>query len=558
MVEQFQVVIVGGGIVGLSASLFLSSHKISHLLVERHSGTSIHPRARGFNTRAMEIFRSVLIDDAVVEAGAELSPSMGICKGTSFVEVMEPRKRKQGKRGEMPFASLAAGVSPVRGARCTQDMVEPVLLKAARERGGDVRYNTQCEGFEQDEKCVTVRIRDRDTNATSTVQAEYLIAADGAASPIREKLGIESTGKGKLGNLINILFYADLRELVRGREISLCTIERPEVTGLLTAINNSDRWVFHLSYDPAKGESPSDFTEKRCENLLRIAIGIPDLDIKIKSMLPWHPSDVAAAQMQSGRVFLAGDAAHQTTPYAGQGATTGIADVSDLAWKLALVLRGSASERLLKTYEQERLPVGQFVAKESGKLADQYGLPKAARGSILAFIISTFSRIPMYTGFGYQYTSEAIIPEPTPSAWTWWWNVPWSVSSLILGLNGTPGTRVPHVWVHHDGKLVSTLDLVGKNFVLLTGSEGKLWCQAARQVGKDLGLELTTYRAGPTGDLSDPKRQWEIAAGISSHGAVLIRPDGFVAWRVRDQDGVLSNKLKLVLNQILGFWHAVE
>lgn len=121
---HFQVLIVGGGIVGLSASLFLSSHNISHLVVERHQGTSIHPRARGVNTRIMEIFKSIGVDDAVREAGAELAPSMGIVRGTSFKEVMEPRKRKEGKGGAIPFASWYEGiVSPVNGTRCTVSTV---------------------------------------------------------------------------------------------------------------------------------------------------------------------------------------------------------------------------------------------------------------------------------------------------------------------------------------------------------------------------------------------------------------------------------------------------
>ncbi|KUJ06944.1 FAD-binding monooxygenase-like protein [Mollisia scopiformis] len=551
MAEHFPVVIIGGGIVGLSASLFLSSHKISHLLIERHSGTSIHPRARGFNTRAMEIFRSVHFDDLVRDAGAELQPSMGICRGNSLAEVMEPRKRKEGKKGEMPFA-FADGVSPVKGARCTQDMLEPVLVKTARERGGNLRFNTLCERIEQDENGVTVTLRGQESDTTSTVRAEYLIAADGAGSPIRKQLGIGTTGKGSLGNLINILFHADLRELVKGREISLCTIERPEVRGIFTAINNSDRWVFHLSYDPSKGEKASDYTMERCEQLLRIAIGVPDIKIDIKSALPWHPSDIAAERMKQGRIFLAGDAAHQTTPYAGQGATTGIADVFDLTWKIAMVLKGTANQRLLETYESERVPVARFVAAESGKMADQYGLLDTTH-SLFVFMLRALWRIPMYTGFGYQYTSQATIPEePTPSAWTSWWFVPWTIPSLVLGFNGKPGTRAPHTWVQHEGQQISTLDLFGKNFVLLTGSEGKSWCHAASEVAENLGLELDAYRVGPTGDLSDPKRQWETAAGISSQGALLVRPDGFVAWRVKDQDGDLRERLGGALKHILG------
>ncbi|CZR52422.1 related to phenol 2-monooxygenase [Phialocephala subalpina] len=553
--NNYQVIIIGGGIVGLSASLFLSSHSIPHLLIERHPTTSIHPRARGLNTRAMEIFRTIGVDELVREAGADLAPSMGICKGTSFISIMEPRKRKESKegRGEMPLAFLARGVSPTKGCRCTQDCMEPVLVKAARERGGELRYNTLCEGVEQDERGVTVTLRNQDKDTISTVRAEYLIAADGAGSPIRKQLGIGTTGKGALGHLLNILFHADLSSLVRGREISFCTISRPEVPllGLLTAIDNKSTWVFHLSYDPLQ-ENASSYTPERCEELLKTAIGIPDLKIAVKSILPWTPADICAEKFRDGRIFLAGDAAHQTTPYGGQGATTGIADVFDLSWKLAQVFKGTASEKLLETYEQERLPVGRFVAKESGELADAYGLPEAVNRGKWAFLISVAMRIPMYAGFGYRYTnSQAIINEEGESRWTWWWNVPWTIPSLIMGFNGRPGTRVPHLWVQHVGRQISTLDLFGTKSVLLAGSEGKGWCQAAAEVAEKLDLNLEAYRVGPTSELSDPKKQWDTIAGVSSQGALLVRPDGFVAWRVKDQEGDLRKRLQDVVEKIL-------
>jgi putative polyketide hydroxylase len=130
--------------------------------------------------------------------------------------------------------------------------------------------------------------------------------------------------------------------------------------------------------------------------------------------------------------------------------------------------------------------------------------------------------------------------------------VPWSIPSLIMGLNGRSGTRVPHVWVQDSsGRRISTLDLCGKTFLLLTGSQGTLWCQAASDVAEKMGVDLEAYRVGPTGDLSDPKRRWEYAAGISAQGALLVRPDGFVAWRVRDQEGDLGKGLEGVLERIL-------
>lgn len=542
------VLIIGGGIVGLSASLFLSTHNIPHLLVERHSGTSIHPRARGVNARTMELYRSLGIDEEVRDAGAELAPSMGVFSGSTLAEVIEPQKRKESSGAAvMPGATLFEGVSPSTSARGTQDLIEPVLLRASKERGGEVRFYTECVSFEQTEERVTATLRDREIGNGSTVHADYVIAADGAGSPTRKKLGVNTTGKGTLGYLLNILFHADLKELVRGRKFSLCLIERPEVCGVFTSINNSDRWVFHLSYDPSKGEKAEDFTPERCEYLLHLALGLPDVKVDIKSILPWESMVRVVEKLQHGRIFLAGDAAHTMPPWGGQGANSGIADVHNLAWKLAAVIKGRSSPKLLETYDVERLPVGRRAAYKSGELADERGLLMAKDFTKISSVIF---RVPMLFGYGYTYASNAIIPEYL--SWlAWMWFLPWTIASLFLGLNGSPGTRAPHIWTQHDGRRISTLDLFGRTFVLIAGSDGKPWCEAASDVASELGIQLVAYRAGPTGDLSDPKHLWQSAAGISSRGALLIRPDGFVAWRVQDQPADPRAELGHILKQVL-------
>jgi putative polyketide hydroxylase len=235
------VLIVGGGIVGLSASLFITSHGVNSLLVERHAGTYIHPRARGANGHTMELYRGLEIDEAVREAGASLSPTMGIYKGSTLIKVIEPitRKEDEGLR-KFPLESFLENFSPAARTRGTQNMIEPVLLTAARDRGGDLRFNIECTAFEQDDSGIRVTLRDRSTKFESTVHADYMIAADGAGSNTRQTLGVATTGSGTLGYLLNILFKADLHEFVRGREFSICLIDQPEVRGLFTSINNSN------------------------------------------------------------------------------------------------------------------------------------------------------------------------------------------------------------------------------------------------------------------------------------------------------------------------------
>lgn len=524
-----QVLIIGGGIVGLSASLFLSSHGITSLVVERHSGTNIHPRARSVNARCMELYRGVGIQDRVREAGASLSASMGIYSGPSLREVIEPHPRKEGQR-KFPFAHLAETISPVKGTYVTQDMIEPVLVDVARERGGEVRFGTECLGVEQDGQSVTATLKDRKSGDVSTVKAAYLIAADGAGSPIRKQLKTPTTGRGTMGHLLNIFFTADLKSLVEKREFSICKIERPEVCGLFTAINNSDRWVFHLYYDPSKGQTPADFPPEKCKELLRLALGFPGLGIDVISILPWEPSVCVAEQLQHDRIFLAGDAAHQMPPWGGQGATSGIADVHNLSWKLAAVLNEQTSEALLKTYDVERIPVGRTAAEASASAGDEKGMLITKKN--LKFITSVLRRAYLLSGHGYCYSSKAICEEDTSPLGGLSWK-PWTVPSILLSIDGRPGSRAPHLSVERQGNRISTLDLFGTKFVLLGGSEGGSWLGASKQVSAALGIEIDVFCVGPEAELVAKKGVWEAAAGIASNGAVLVRPDGFVAWRLR-------------------------
>jgi putative polyketide hydroxylase len=547
MTEQHvPVLIVGGGIVGLSASLFLSYQEVDSLLVERHAGTSIHPRARGVNGRTMELYRSLDIDEAVRAAGAELADTLGIFKGHTLVEVIEAKKREEeGKKRKLPGGGLLEKLSPTMGARGTQDKIEPVLLAAARERGGDVRFHTELVTFTQDEAGVTATLRKREDGTEYQVRADYMIAADGAGSKIRSILGVSTSGRGSLGHLLNILFRADLSELVRGRRFSMCLIERPEVRGLFTSINNKDIWVFHLSYHASKGETPEDYPPERCKALLHLALGMPDIALEIKSILPWESAVRVTDGFQQGRVFFAGDAAHQMPPWGGQGANSGIADAHNLAWKLAAVLKGQAGSALLSTYDVERRPVGCLAAEESGAAADDQGLLAVGKGSITALI----RRIPRLLGYGYEYTSAAIIADPKARARPFLWQV---ISGTgLLGLDGRPGTRAPHLWVEYQGKRISTLDLFGKGFVLLAGPDGGAWQKSAADVACHLGLDLAAYRIGPTGDLVAPQRRWLANAGIAAKGAILVRPDGFVAWRARKQPADLQRELEQVLTRVL-------
>jgi len=529
-IDTVPVLIVGGGPVGLAASLFLTRHGIPSTLVERHPGTSIHPRARGINFRTMELFRELGLEAPIRAAGSELVSNSGML----IVETLAGAERARVAMEE-PFSSSRSThtLSPTTGCMCAQDQLEPILLTAARQRGGDVRFATELVSFEQDLSGVTAVVRDKKSGAQQTLRVQYMIAADGPGSRIRQALGITTSGRGSLGHQINMYFSADLSDLVRGREFIICQVENPEARGLLLSINNTNLWLFQVQYHPELGETLAGFTPERCADLLRKAIGLPRIPIEIKSMLPWEAAVRVADSFQQGRVFLAGDAAHQMPPTGAFGANTGIQDAHNLAWKLASVLNGQAGSGLLTSYDSERRPVARITAEQAGMRS-----ARSSMDSALAVKLRLADNLVIVAG--YQYRSSAILSES---------EAPLALDHLDL--HGQPGRRAPHIRVKRGGSDLSLLDLFGSRFVLLAGEEGNGWCDAARKAATSLGIALDAYRIGPSGDLIDLDGQWQETYGMTTSGAVLVRPDGFVAWHSEENEQQPQRTLEMVLEHLL-------
>ncbi|WP_339071022.1 FAD-dependent monooxygenase [Chitinophaga sp. 212800008-4] len=541
---QVPVLIAGGGVAGLSAALFLLQQGITPLLIERRRGTSIHPRARGFDIRTMELYRGIGLHESIREAGKTLAPAWGIHSGESLAAAIPKKLKKKKHNPQQLFGVKSLGaMSPEAGARCTQDLSEPVLLAAAQQRGADIHFNTELIAFQQHPDYVQATLRHRDTGEVMEVKASYMIAADGARSFVRETLQAPVSGKGPQGHLLNIYFEAPLGDFVRGREFSIMLIRRPGIRGMLTAINNSDRWVFHLSYDPAQADQ---YTIPHVTSILQSMIGLPDIPVRVLSILPWQPTTRVVNEMQHGRIFIAGDAAHTMTPYGGKGANSGIQDVHNLAWKLAAVLRGEATPILLTSYSPERQPVGLQAALFSGSRADEYGLLSMKKMNMTG-MITNIMRIKLAEGMGMQKTVNRLIMKQLAGLA----GLPdyrYQSAAIIsngnhsqISLNGQPGTRLPHAWIRQGQEKISTLDLAGTRFFLLTGSDNESWKHAAAEA--PIALDIHAI------DLIDTTKTVEALFGIASDGALLVRPDGFVAWQCMH----FSDELNQVLKKILGF-----
>jgi 2-polyprenyl-6-methoxyphenol hydroxylase-like FAD-dependent oxidoreductase len=544
---EVPVLIVGGSLVGLSTALLLASHGVGSLVVERHSGTAIHPRAGHFNLRTLEILRSVGLEDTVRRKSREQYPPDG---GISNVESLA------GREIATYFTDLNAGVaefSPTIRLFINQDALEPILRARAEELGARTRYRTECTGLEQDEDGVTAVLTDATTGTRSRVRARYVVAADGNRSPVRNRLGIQMRGHGVLSNSITIYFRAerDLAPLLAGRNQGVHYVTNPVLRGFfrLDRSGNGGFLVVNLVGDTARPEVVAAYpeapwanvaegiTKDRALELLRAAIGVPGMPLAIEDIAPWQAVADVAERYSERRIFLAGDAVHVVPPNGGFGGNTGVHDAHNLAWKLALVLKGTAGPGLLATYDTERRPVGEFTVEQS----------YARYVTRVAPYLGTADAQPvlddLYLELGHRHHSPAVFASGDGAA------VPHKHPRDCLG---QPGFRAPHVWLSEaaSGEQLSTLDLFGGNFVLLAGARGAAWREAARDAAGRLGVGLDCHLVDD-GELIDTDAGFPRAYGLSPDGAVLVRPDGFVAWRAPDAEGATAEIMDGVLARVL-------
>jgi 2-polyprenyl-6-methoxyphenol hydroxylase-like FAD-dependent oxidoreductase len=517
---EVPVLIVGGGPTGLSASLLLSRHGVRSLLVERHQGTSVHPKARGLNVRTLELFRAWGLEQAVRAAGSELNRALDVVWAPTLVSP-ETRRLPYGGANERQATD-----SPTTSAGCTQDKLERILLEAARShRVGELRFCRELTGLSPDGDTVIATVLDRTSGDETRVRANWVIAADGAQSPARSILGIRMLGPGALFHKMGIYFRADLREIGASRPAFGYWVSPPQGSGPIAAVNLADLWLFMAPFRPEEGDQAEDFGEERCVRLVRSAVGIEDLQVEVLSALPWSGASATAERFRHGHIFLAGDAAHLIPPNGGQAMNVGIQDVHNLAWKLAAVLNGWAHVGLLDTYDSERrafaLAVNEDVAQNIAAEAGGTRLEQFSnRGRVL----------------GISYDSSAVIPDGTPLP---------TVANQVVEYVPTarPGSRAPHMWLQKGDQQISTLDLYDTQFVLLTGPAGEAWVSAGQRVADYLGIPLRCYVVGPNGSLVDGTGEWQRLYGVGPHGVVLVRPDAHVAWRMHDADSNPESRL---------------
>ena len=529
--QKAPVLIVGGSLAGLTTAAFLAQHGVRSLVIERHRGTAIHPRAALVYQRSMEILRSIDIEAPIRRRSLEQFEPDGAIMS---VETLA------GEELNWDVAQLNEAVrdlSPTERMFVTQDALEPVLHERAAELGAELAFGTEMTSFEQDPDGVTATVRDRDTGETSTIRAAYLVAADGGRSAIRERLGANLGGQGVLSRSLTIYFRGEVGPLMRGRNLSVILVRNPTFRGFFRIEKpyRSGFLIVHMLGDPDRPVTDVwDRTEAQCVELIHAGLGVDDVAVTIEDIQRWECRADVADRFTHGRIFLVGDAAHVMPPYGGFGGNTAIQDAHNLAWKLALVVNGVADPTVLATYEQERRPVAQLTVDQAYlRYVVRAALYRAGPG--LPEFVSDAN-----VDLGYVYRSACVVADGDGAG---------AVHEDPRATRGRPGTRAPHVRLRRGDQELSTHDLLGRGFVLLAGPDRP-------EPGDDrlraAGLEVDIHRVGGRGEVADPDGRFCEEYGIAADGAVLIRPDGFVAWRQRAADAHPNRSAGRALSAVLG------
>lgn len=528
------VFIVGAGPTGLATALLMDRFEIPFVVVEKSSGLTDHPRARGTWVRTMELFRQWGIDRAVRARGLPDDAN-----GFAFVESIAGHEY-----GRVP-REIDHGQTPAWKCTVSQDAVEEELMHVvARSKWGRVLFGTEFLRYEEEGCGVSVFLRNVSTGAEARWRADYLVAADGAGSGLRSQMDIAMTGPASLAVMNNDYWRGDLSHIPSVRQIGVFrTLPKdPAVpsAGVLNT-NGADRWLTVTKVGEGHEATPPQRSDEEVVRIARAHAGIPNLDVKIINRSIWRVSKQVAARYSRGRAFLVGDAAHRFPPTGGYGMNTGIQDAHNLAWKLALVLRGQAGESLLDTYDVERRPVAQANANFShGNTVRFMKLEEAFNSGNLQAINFWIKDVVHHShsiglGLGFSYDEGAVIPDGT------------APRGLTLGRydpTDRPGARFPHLWLDLT-RQKSTLDLFDRAFTVVYGPRSADWATASRDVARSLGMPIESYQMD-TVDSRD-------GLDMSLHGAVLVRPDGHVAWRMpwipQDPAASLAQALSVILRR---------
>ncbi|HVZ44705.1 MAG TPA: FAD-dependent monooxygenase [Ramlibacter sp.] len=526
------VVIVGAGPVGLSMGILLQRFGVEFVLIERNPGTTDHAKARGTWVRTMEIFRQWGIERPMMDRG--LPPGSDLF---AFVESLTGHE--WGRTKPEPNE----GHSPTWKSIMAQDAVEEELLKLLRSSPtGRVLFRQEFMQYEESGEGIAVASRDVATGEITTFHARYLLGCDGAGSSVRRQTGVAMHGPATLAVMANEFWQADLSHVrgasdTAGWRVATKDPNLPISTVLNT--NGRDKWLSLLPVGRESDERVGERTDAEVVQLARTVTGIPNLDVKVINRSTWRLSRQVAANFRKGRVLLVGDAAHRFPPNGGYGMNSGIQDAHNLAWKLAFVLSGRASDRLLDSYDLERRPVAESNADFSYRNALRFNQCDAALRSgnverINFWIRDSDNHVhSIGQSLGFSYDEGCVIFDGVAKP---------ALNPRRYEPSDRPGARFPHIWLDL-ARRHTTLDWFDRDFVLVAGPKADAWMEAARAVSGKTGLAIAARQLDETHERN--------GLLVGQRGVVLVRPDGHVAfrmpWTPEDPAAELASALKTLI-----------
>jgi 2-polyprenyl-6-methoxyphenol hydroxylase-like FAD-dependent oxidoreductase len=518
------VLIVGGGPVGLTLALDLAIRGVRSTLVERDAGTAAELLAKAgtLNERTMEYCRRLGVSDAIASVGFPDDHPRDTVYCTALNGFVLGRDYRPSTSDRAP-----APESPEILRKCPQFLFDPLLAKAVQDRGmTQIMYGTSWLTGTQDADGVTSTLAVGPDGQDIAVRSKYLVGCDGAGSAIRRGVGIGFDGK-QLDYSVSAMIEVEHLEQYHplGRAERYMFIGTEGTWANLTAVDGRTLWRLTLvGSEERLAPERLDF-----DAIMRRAMGNDRGDWKVRRVMPWRRSQFTADRFTAGRILLAGDAAHTTSPTGGHGLNTGIGDVSDLGWMLDALLGGWGGHQLLAAYNAERRPVairnGSSSTKNYGAWVQAVGRDivlddtpegeaqrRAVGEQMNAMLANEWHSFGVAMGYRYD-TSPIVIPDGTPPT-------PDEPGDYVQ--TARPGHRAPHAWLA-DGR--STIDLFADGFTLLRlGFAGDLTPLIA--AAADRGMPLRVI------DLDDPA-----IARLYERQLVLVRPDGMVAWRADSLPG---------------------
>ena len=528
MTTDIPVLIVGGGPVGLALAADLGWRGVDCLLIEQTDGSIGQPKMLTVGSRTMEYCRRWGIADTVRAAGIP----------RDFPRVSLYATSLRGK-AVMRFVAPGPGTNswpygPEPRERCAQTWFDPIIRQYA-ESNSSVRLRHGCKltVLEQNAQGVMATVEDSATGKSEQISAAYVVGCDGAGSFVRRAAGIDTIGLETPTRSMNIFFECD--DLFSAHDkgpVLMFHLLRKSGGGLLTTIDGKRHW--RLSSEDFPPDYKADTAD--AEHRVREAVGA-DFPFSVTAIVIWTRRHVLAERYREGRIFLAGDAAHQLTNSGGFGMNTGIGDALDLAWKLEAAVRGWAGGKLLDSYDAERRPIGlRNIEEARANRAGTRGLPltpdidedspagEAARQRVHdAIVARNLHRIEINPGveLGYRYEGSPVIwPDGTPEP---------PVETSTYTQTARPGSRAPHAWLDGNAEH-STLDAFGRGFVLMS-RDADADAAAIRDAAQQRGVPITLVAASRE------------VAELYGRKLVLVRPDGHVAWRA---DSAPENSLALI------------